>query len=43
LSQFLPLQYERIRQGQLENTPQAMIYDKIRAVVADYAYACQFC
>ncbi|MEW5957354.1 MAG: D-tagatose-bisphosphate aldolase, class II, non-catalytic subunit [Chloroflexota bacterium] len=42
LSQFLPLQYERVRAGLLANTPTDLIYDKIAAVVADYAYACGF-
>jgi D-tagatose-1,6-bisphosphate aldolase subunit GatZ/KbaZ len=40
LSQFLPAQYERVREGVLENTPRGLIYDKIRSVVADYAHAC---
>ncbi len=40
LSQYLPVQYERVRAGVLENTPRSLIYDKIRSVVADYAHAC---
>ena len=40
LSQFLPIQYERVRAGVLPNEPRAHIRDKIRAVLADYAYAC---
>lgn len=42
LSQFLPLQYERVRAGALPNTPKALIYDKIRHVLADYAHACGY-
>jgi D-tagatose-1,6-bisphosphate aldolase subunit GatZ/KbaZ len=40
LSQFLPMQYERVRAGALPNTPTAHIHDKIRHVLADYAHAC---
>lgn len=40
LSQFLPEQYERIRNGNLENTPRALMADRIRPVLTDYAYAC---
>ena len=43
LSQFLPVQYERIRAGLLPNLPRKLIYDKIAAVVSDYAYACGLC
>ncbi len=40
LSQYLPVQYEHIRAGQLANHPRALILDKITAVLADYAFAC---
>jgi D-tagatose-1,6-bisphosphate aldolase subunit GatZ/KbaZ len=40
LSQFLPVQYERVRTGALANRPRELVYDKIRTVLADYAYAC---
>lgn len=36
LSQFLPVQYEKVRLGLLENTPEALIDDKIRAVMDRY-------
>lgn len=36
LSQFLPVQYEKVRQGLLDNTPEALIDDKIRAVMDRY-------
>jgi D-tagatose-1,6-bisphosphate aldolase subunit GatZ/KbaZ len=42
LSQFLPVQYERVRAGVLANTPRDLVYDKIRTVLADYAYACGY-
>ena len=42
LSQFLPVQYERVRTGALANTPRDLVYDKIRTVLADYAYACGY-
>jgi D-tagatose-1,6-bisphosphate aldolase subunit GatZ/KbaZ len=40
LSQFLPVQYERVRAGALANDPRACIHDRIRHVLNDYAYAC---
>lgn len=42
LSQFLPLQYERVRTGILANIPRELIHDKIASVIADYAYACGY-
>lgn len=42
LSQFLPMQYEKVRAGALPNTPRAHIHDKIRHVLADYAHACGY-
>lgn len=36
LSQFLSLQYEKIREGILENAPEALIEDKIRSVMVRY-------
>lgn len=41
LSQFLPLQYERVRAGQLANTPRLLVLDKITSVLVDYAHACR--
>jgi D-tagatose-1,6-bisphosphate aldolase subunit GatZ/KbaZ len=40
-SQYVPAQYERIRNHTLANTPRAIILDKIATVLDDYAYACQ--
>jgi D-tagatose-1,6-bisphosphate aldolase subunit GatZ/KbaZ len=42
LSQYLPVQYHRVRDGQLDNNPRALIIDKIASVLSDYAYACGF-
>jgi D-tagatose-1,6-bisphosphate aldolase subunit GatZ/KbaZ len=42
LSQFLPVQYERVRARMLANTPGELISDKIGSVIADYAYACGY-
>jgi D-tagatose-1,6-bisphosphate aldolase subunit GatZ/KbaZ len=42
LSQFLPLQYERVRAGIVLNRPTDLIHDKVRSVLADYAYACGY-
>lgn len=36
LSQFMPVQYERIRRGLLENHPLALIEDKIQSVMNRY-------
>jgi D-tagatose-1,6-bisphosphate aldolase subunit GatZ/KbaZ len=40
LSQFLPLQLERILSGQIGNSPQALILDKINSVLVSYISAC---
>jgi D-tagatose-1,6-bisphosphate aldolase subunit GatZ/KbaZ len=40
LSQFLPVQYERIRNGTLANTPRVIMLDHIGECLDDYAYAC---
>ncbi len=41
LSQFLPLQYDRIRAGHLETTAQAIVIDRIRDALRPYALACR--
>jgi D-tagatose-1,6-bisphosphate aldolase subunit GatZ/KbaZ len=40
LSQFLPDQFRAVRDGRLQNEPDALIEDKITAVLDDYAFAC---
>jgi D-tagatose-1,6-bisphosphate aldolase subunit GatZ/KbaZ len=42
LSQFLPVQAERVRTGDVVNVPEELICDKIRPVLADYAQACGY-
>jgi D-tagatose-1,6-bisphosphate aldolase subunit GatZ/KbaZ len=41
LSQFAPIQYEHIRCGEIESTPEAVILDHIRSVLAVYETACE--
>jgi D-tagatose-1,6-bisphosphate aldolase subunit GatZ/KbaZ len=40
LSQFMPVQSERIRSGQIANTLEALILDKIHTVLEEYTLAC---
>ncbi len=40
LSQHLPAQYARVREGILANEPRALIHDYIRDVAAQYVHAC---
>jgi D-tagatose-1,6-bisphosphate aldolase subunit GatZ/KbaZ len=39
LSQYLPRQYERVRRGGLDNGPEALVFDRIRDTLEDYAVA----
>ncbi|WP_068141904.1 class II D-tagatose-bisphosphate aldolase non-catalytic subunit [Limnochorda pilosa] len=39
LSQFLPRQYERVREGVLRNDPEELVLDRIRDVLRGYAAA----
>ena len=39
LSQFMPVQYNRIRLGQLDNDPESLVVDRIGEVIDDYMYA----
>jgi len=39
LSQYLPSQYRKVREGLLRRVPQDMIRDRVQEVVADYAFA----
>lgn len=41
LSQYAPLQYKRIRNGTLENSPEGIILDQITSVLETYAEACK--
>jgi len=40
LSQYLPRQYERVRHGALMSVPEALVFDRIRDTLQDYAVAC---
>lgn len=40
LSQYLPAQYERVRAGVLEATPEALLIDHVRDAIRPYAAAC---
>ena len=41
LSQFLPEQYARVREGRLSRRPQEWVHDRIAAVLRSYAQACR--
>ncbi|MEJ7815742.1 MAG: D-tagatose-bisphosphate aldolase, class II, non-catalytic subunit [Rubrobacter sp.] len=41
LSQYLPRQYERVRHGGLDSDPEALVFDRIRETLQDYAVACR--
>ena len=40
LSQHLPIQYTRVRRGELVSEPTALAVDRVRDVLRDYALAC---
>jgi D-tagatose-1,6-bisphosphate aldolase subunit GatZ/KbaZ len=40
LSQFFPVQFRKIREGVLRNSPNALVLDRIQEVLSDYEYAC---
>jgi D-tagatose-1,6-bisphosphate aldolase subunit GatZ/KbaZ len=40
ISQFLPIQYQHVRQGLIAPNPKALVMDKIGQVLGDYDYAC---
>ncbi len=42
LSQYMPVQYNKVRSGELANSPKAWVYDKITDVLSDYAFACGY-
>ena len=41
LSQFLPTQYEHVRDGLVTNEPRALVLDSVRDVLRSYAIACR--
>jgi len=40
LSQFIPIQYTKVREGLLENKPEALLMDRIVQCLDEYGYAC---
>jgi D-tagatose-1,6-bisphosphate aldolase subunit GatZ/KbaZ len=40
LSQYLPAQYERVRDGQLDAAPETLVIDHVKQVLRTYARAC---
>lgn len=41
LSQYLPRQYEHVRQGRLDGVPDALVFDRVRDTLEDYTVACK--
>lgn len=39
LSQFMPIQYTRVREGMIENDPEALIIDRITNTIDEYLFA----
>ena len=39
LSQFMPIQYTKVREGVLENDPVALVEDRITNTIDEYLYA----
>ncbi|MBQ6559398.1 MAG: class II D-tagatose-bisphosphate aldolase, non-catalytic subunit, partial [Erysipelotrichaceae bacterium] len=39
LSQFMPIQYARVRDGSLKNDPKELILNRIGDAIDDYLYA----
>jgi D-tagatose-1,6-bisphosphate aldolase subunit GatZ/KbaZ len=40
VSQLLPGQWDKVRRGQIANSPEVLILDKVVSVLEDYAFAC---
>ena len=38
LSQFMPIQYTKVREGQLENRPEALVMDRVANTIDEYLY-----
>jgi len=39
ISQFLPVQYDRIRAGELDSAAQSLVIDRVRDALRPYAHA----
>lgn len=40
LSQYMPIQYAKVRRGQLENNPESLIKDRVVSCIDEYIYGC---
>ncbi len=40
LSQYMPREYRKVMEGELENDPISLLYERIKSTVRDYRYAC---
>lgn len=40
IKQFMPIQYDKIRMGQLENNPEALLKDRVVNCIDEYIFAC---
>jgi D-tagatose-1,6-bisphosphate aldolase subunit GatZ/KbaZ len=41
LSQFMPIQYTKVREGQLKNDPKALVMDRVMNCIDEYLYGSQ--
>ena len=41
LSQFMPIQYTKVREGKLENDPRLLAFDRVANTIDEYLYATQ--
>lgn len=41
LSQFMPIQYTKVREGQLKNEPKALVMDRVMNCIDEYLYGSQ--
>ena len=41
LSQFMPMQYTKVREGIIENEPKALVFDRVDNTISEYVYASQ--
>ena len=39
LSQFMPIQYKKVREGTLKNSPQDLVFDRVSNTIDDYLFA----
>ena len=42
ISQFSPVQYDKVRAGKILNTPDALVRDRISAILENYERACGY-